>query len=162
MKILIKSRSAIERLAQKPFPKNTLLISITDVGDVPVQLTNEPDILLRVAFDDVDNDVIVDEVGADATNEQRLKIEEKYNMISSDQAHEIAKVYYENKDRITTLIYQCEHGQSRSAAVASAILEFKRRRGIQIFADDRYYPNKVVFRRVLEALKDQIPVYEYS
>ena len=84
------------------------------------------------------------------------------NVISSDQAHEIAKVYYENKDRITTLICQCEHGQSRSAAVASAILEFKSRRGIQIFADDRYYPNKVVFRRVLEALKDQIPVYEYS
>ena len=162
MKILIKSRSAIERLAQKPFPKNTLLISITDVGDVPVQLTNEPDILLRVAFDDVDNDVIVDEVGADATNEQRLKMEEKYNMISSDLAYEIAKIYYENKDRISTLICQCEHGQSRSAAVASAILEFKSRRGIQIFADDRYYPNKVVFRRVLEALKDQIPVYEYS
>ena len=63
---------------------------------------------------------------------------------------------------ITTLICQCEHGQSRSAAVASAILEFKSRRGIQIFADDRYYTNKVVFRRVLEALKDQIPVYEYS
>lgn len=38
--------------------------------------------------------------------------------------------------------------------------DYKRRRGIQIFADDRYYPNKVVFRRVLEALKDQIPVYE--
>lgn len=162
MKILIKSRSAIERLAQKPFPKNTLLISITDVGDVPVQLTNEPDILLRVAFDDVDNDVIVDEVGADATNEQRLKMEEKYNMISTDLAHEIAKIYYENRDRISTLICQCEHGQSRSAAVASAILEFKSRRGIQIFADDRYYPNKVVFRRVLDALKDQIPVYEYS
>jgi predicted protein tyrosine phosphatase len=159
MKILIKSRSAIERLAQKPFPKNTLLISITDVGEAPVQLANEPDMLLRVAFDDVDNDVIVDEFGADATNEQRLKIEEKYNMISSDQAHAIAKVYYENKDRITNLICQCEHGQSRSAAVASAILEFKSRRGIQIFADDRYYPNKVVFRRVFDALKDQIPVY---
>ena len=156
MKILIKSRSAVEKLAQKPFPKNTVLISITDVGDIPVQLTNEPDMLLRVKFDDVDNDVIVDEVGADATNEQRLKTEEKYNMISSEQAHEIAKIYFENKDRISTLICQCEHGQSRSAAIASAILEFRSRRGIQIFADDRYYPNKVVFRRVFEALKDPI------
>lgn len=104
MKILIKSRSAVEKLAQKPFPKNTLLISITDVGDIPVQLTNEPAMLLRVKFDDVDNDVIVDEVGADTTNEQRLKTEEKYNMISSEQAHEIAKIYFENKDRISTLI----------------------------------------------------------
>ena len=162
MRIFIKSRESIEKISKNPFPKNTLLISITDVGEAPVQLANEPDMLFRVAFDDVDNDVIVDEIGADATNDERLKIEEKYNMISSDQAHEIAKVYYENKDRITTLICQCEHGQSRSAAVASAILEFKSRRGIQIFADDRYYPNKVVFRRALEALKDQIPVYEYS
>ena len=159
MKILIKSRSAIERLAQKPFPEHTLLISITDVGDLPVELMNEPDMILRVSFDDVDNDVILDEAGTNATEEQRFKIEQKYNMISSSQAHEIARVYYENKDNISTLICQCEHGQSRSAAVMAAILEFKSRRGIQVFADDRYYPNKVVFRRVLDALKDQISVF---
>ena len=159
MKILIKSRKEIEMLSKKSFPTQTLVISITDANDTPVELTNEPEYLIRVAFDDVDNDVVIDEVGNEASPEEKAVVEKKYNMISQEQAHEIAKTYYNHKDEINTLICQCEHGQSRSAAVAAAILEFRNRRGIEIFADDRFYPNKVVFRRVLEALRDQIPVY---
>ena len=159
MKILIKSRKEIEMFSKKSFPPQTLLISITDANDTPVKLTNEPEYLIRVAFDDVDNDVIVDEVGKNATAEEIVLVEQKYNMISREQAHEIAKTYYNHKDEINTLICQCEHGQSRSAAVAAAILEFRSRRGIDVFSNDNYYPNKVVYRRVLEALKDQIPVY---
>ena len=159
MKILIKSRKEIELLSRNPFQCKTLLISITDANDTPVKLTNEPEYLIRVAFDDVDNDVIVDEVGKDATSEQKAVVEKKYNMISMEQAHEIAKLYYNHKDEINTLICQCEHGQSRSAAVAAAILEFRSRRGIDVFSNDNYFPNKVVYRRVLAALKDQIPVY---
>ena len=159
MKILIKSRKEIELLSRNPFQYKTLLISITDANDTPVELTNEPEYLIRVAFDDVDNDVIVDEVGKNATEEEKVLVEQKYNMISREQAHEIAKTYYNHKDEINTLICQCEHGQSRSAAVAAAILEFRSRRGIDVFSNDNYYPNKVVYRRVLEALKDQIPVY---
>ena len=74
-------------------------------------------------------------------------------MFSDDQANKIAIFYDNNKEKISTLICQCEHGQSRSAAVAAAILEFRSRRGIQIFADDRYFPNKVVFRKVLKAIQ---------
>ena len=159
MKILIKSRKDIEALSKKPFAERTLLISITDANDIPVELVNEPEYLIRVAFDDVDNDVIVDEVGQNATGEEIVLVEQKYNMISREQAHEIAKTYYNHKDEINTLICQCEHGQSRSAAVAAAILEFRSRRGIDVFSNDNYYPNKVVFRRVLEALKDNVPVY---
>ena len=47
-------------------------------------------------------------------------------------------------------------------SIAAAILEFRSRRGIDVFSNDNYYPNKVVYRRVLEALKDQIPVYTTS
>ena len=78
-------------------------------------------------------------------------MEIKYNMLSEEQANKIASFYKTNKDNISTLICQCEHGQSRSAAVAAAILEVRSRRGIQTFADDRYFPNKVVFRKVLGA-----------
>ena len=159
MKILIKSRKDIEALSKKPFAERTLLISITDANDIPVELTNEPEYLIRVSFDDVDNDVVIDEVGKSATSEEKAVIEKKYNMISREQAHKIAKTYYNHKDEINTLICQCEHGQSRSAAVAAAILEFRSRRGIDVFSSDSYYPNKVVFRMVLEALKDNIPVY---
>ena len=121
---------------------------------------SEPDFLLRLAFDDVDNDVFADEPIEELTDEEKLEVEKKYNMFSDEQASEIASFYKNNKDNISTLICQCEHGQSRSAAVVAAILEFRSRRGIQIFADDNYYPNKVVFRKVIEALKDQILVYD--
>ena len=162
MKILIKSRIDIGKISEKGFSKDTALISITDFGDEEVKLIREPDMLLRLAFNGVDNDVFLDEIGHKPTLEERLRIEAQYNVLSDEQAHQIGMFYDNNKGRISTLICQCEHGQSRSAAVAAAILEFRNRRGIEIFADDRFYPNKVVFRRVLEALRDQIPVYSDS
>ena len=153
MKILIRSRKAIEKMSKSPFPTGTALISITDANDSPVNLENQPDFLLRLAFDDVDNDVFADEPIEELTEEERLEVEKEYNMFSDDQANKIAIFYDNNKENISTLICQCEHGQSRSAAVAAAILEFRSRRGIQIFADDRYFPNKVVFRKVLKAIQ---------
>ena len=154
------SRREIEKMSKEGFLKRTAIISITDKFDDPVCFKYEPYLLLRVAFDDVDNDVFVDELGRTPTPDERIEIEDKYNMLTDEQAHEIALFYYNNRRRIGTLRCQCEHGQSRSAAVAAAILEFKDRSGVHIFADDRYYPNKVVFRKVLEGLRDQIPVYE--
>ena len=159
MKVLIKSRKEIEKIAKIPFPRRTLVISITDVGEAPVELINKPAFLLRVAFDDVDNDVIADEVGANATAEEKYAVEKKYNMISYEQAREIAEICYNHRNDVNVLICQCEHGRSRSAAVAAAILEFRDGRGIGVFSNNKYYPNKVVFRRVLDALRDQIPVY---
>ena len=60
----------------------------------------------------------------------------------------------QEKGNVDTLICQCEYGQSRSAGVAAAIIEFTTGGGIRIFADDRYYPNKFVFRKVYNALKE--------
>ena len=159
MEILIKSRKEVEKRAKEVFPKRTAIISITDRFDDPVCFEYEPTLLLRVAFDDVDNDVFVDELGGAPTPDERIQIEEKYYMLTDEQAYQIASFYYDNQKRISTLICQCEHGQSRSAAVAAAILEFRDRRGIDVFSNDNYYPNKVVYRRVLKALKDQIAVY---
>lgn len=157
MKLLIKSRKALEKMSKNKFPDGTAVISITDANDVPVVLENEPDYLLRVTFNDIDNDVFADELLDNPTDEERIEIERKYDMISQEQANEIASFYIDHKDHISTLICQCEHGQSRSAAVASAVLEYRSKRGIKIFADDRYYPNKVVFRKVLVALQNKAP-----
>ena len=49
-------------MSKNIFPDGTALISITDANDVPVALENEPDYLLRVAFNDIDNDVFADEL----------------------------------------------------------------------------------------------------
>ena len=159
MKILIKSRAEIERLSQTQFTKHTALISIADEGLDFAELQNTPEFLLQISFDDVDNDIFVDELGRKPTDDERRELEIKYNMFTDTQALQIASFYFDHKDSISTLICQCEHGQSRSAAVAAAILEFRSRRGILIFSNDNYYPNKVVFRKVLEALKDCIPVF---
>ena len=50
------------------------------------------------------------------------------------------------------ILCQCEYGQSRSAACAAAILEYFNGTGISIFADYRYYPNQVVYHKVMDAL----------
>ena len=50
------------------------------------------------------------------------------------------------------IICQCEYGQSRSAACAAAIKEYYEHDGISIFADYRYYPNQLIFNKVLDAL----------
>ncbi len=154
MKISILSRRAIEKLSLQPFAVPTAVISIADVGDDFAYLENAPLFLHQVAFDDVDNDVIVDELGTNGTEEQILAIEKKYKMFSTEQANKIAKFYFSVCDKVECVICQCEHGQSRSAAVAAAIIEHRTGEGIDIFADDNYYPNKVVFRRVLSALKN--------
>ena len=160
MKILIKSRAEIENMSQTQFQAHTALISITDAGLDFAELKYKPEFLLQVAFDDVDNDIFIDELGRKPNEGERQSLEEKYKMLTDSQALQIASFYYDHKDEITTLICQCEHGQSRSAAVAAAILEFRSRRGISVFSHDSYYPNKVVFRKVLSALKDCIPVLD--
>lgn len=145
-KILIRSRDAIE---QMHFAPKTALISITDANYSFAELTSEPDYTIRLAFDDVDNDIFADVV----TDVDRSIVAERYHMLSDEQARQIAEFYAEIRDKVDIIICQCEHGQSRSAAVAAAILEYRSRSGIRIFAHDKYYPNKAVFNKVLQALK---------
>ena len=150
--IMIMSRDKVEAFSNVPYHQRTALISITDINYSFAELRNKPHELLQVAFDDVDNDVFEDELGREPTEEERVRIERRYNMLSDAQAKEIADFYNRVKDTVDVIICQCEHGQSRSAAVAAAIQEFSSHTGIEIFADDRYYPNKVVYRKIYGAL----------
>lgn len=154
MKILIKSRYDIEKIASKPFEQKTALISITDYDWTFVQLKNKPDYLLQLAFDDIDNDVFEDELCRQPTEVERINIENKYHMMTDGQARQISEFYNDVRDKVDILICQCEHGQSRSAAIAAAILEYSCRKGISVFAHDKYYPNKMVFKKVLLQLKN--------
>lgn len=147
------SKRAIEKYMREPMAEKTAVISIADFNGEFAKLINAPQWLHQVSFDDVDNDVIIDEVVGKPTEKERLAIEEKYHMFSDKQASAIAEFYFAICDKAECIVCQCEHGQSRSAAVAAAILEYRSRRGIKIFSDDRYYPNKVVFRKVLAALQ---------
>lgn len=153
MDIKIQSRTDIEEMARKPFDKRTALISITDFGYDFAELKHKPRHLLRLAFDDVDNDIFEDELSATPTDEERVSIEKRYHMFTDDLAKQIAEFYYKTCNDVEVFICQCEHGQSRSAAVASAILEHLNGNGIDIFANDHYYPNKVVYRKTLQQLR---------
>ena len=156
MKLQILSREKIELLSKKGFKPSTAVISITDARLDFATLENAPEFLLQMAFDDVDNDIFIDELGRiPDSEEERIKIEKKYNMLSDVQAKEIADFYFNIKDSAETLICQCEHGQSRSAAVAAAFWEFRSKRGIDIFTDDRFYPNKAVYKKIYNLLKEK-------
>ena len=56
------------------------------------------------------------------------------------------------------IICQCEYGQSRSAACAAAIREYYDKEGIVVFADYRYYPNPMIFNKILAALRARDPL----
>ena len=58
MKIRIMSRDALEKLAKKPFNNQVAVISITDVDTPIVKLENKPKEVLRLSFEDIDNDLI--------------------------------------------------------------------------------------------------------
>ena len=69
------------------------------------------------------------------------------------EADELAEFIYSAKSDGLNILCQCEYGESRSSGCAAAILEHFYKTGITIFADYRYYPNQVVYHKVLEALK---------
>lgn len=154
MTIDIKSRKAIERMALKPFPDNTALISIADYGSPFASLKNKPAFLLQTAFDDEPMaDDFGEELGHEPTDEEKREIERKYHTLTEGKAREIADFYNSVKSSADLIICQCEHGQSRSAAIAAAFKEYSTHDGIAIFADDRYFPNKSIFRKILSLLR---------
>ena len=146
------SRNAIEKYCAVPLKEKAALISICDFDDSYASLLFAPEYLLRLSFDDVDSDVFEDVLGEGYSPEEARKVEDDYNMFLNEQAEQVAEFVNKIWDKVDVLICQCEHGQSRSAAIAAAISEFKFKRGIDIFADERYYPNKFVYWRVLNRL----------
>lgn len=152
MKVLIMSRKEIEEMAREPFPKNTMLISVTDYGYPFAKLKYLPSRLLQLQFDDVDADVFLDELGHKPNEKERVQIEKKYHMFTDEQAFEIGKSFFEVRNNIDLIICQCEHGQSRSAAIASAIMEYTKGKAIDIFASDKYYPNKYIYQKIYHTL----------
>ena len=143
MNIKICSRIDIEKISSKPFDTDTALISIRDTNDKFPDLMYKPEWVLGIVFDDISSEEIDDYAG------------NNYWLFDESAADTIAKFVLLHEKKIETLICQCEHGQSRSAAVAAALREFYNKDGISIFSDDRYYPNKLVFRLTLKSLNCQ-------
>ena len=144
MKVTIHSRKSIEKLLESDFPKNTAVIRFYDVELIldkkltPLSFRNKAQRVFQLPLMDIDMDEL------------------KYYNFTYDtffpQADKLAEFIYDVIKDGFDIICQCEYGQSRSAGCAAAILEFFENNGISIFADYRYYPNKLVYHKLLEAL----------
>ena len=153
MKIRIMSRRKIEDFCLNPMQEQTALISITDFDNTFANLKHKPQFLLQLMFDDVPvGDGFVEEEGRKLSQKEIIDLEIKYHSITDNQVEEIVNFYSAIQESADLLICQCEHGQSRSAAIAAAIMEYESQNGIDIFANDWYYPNKSLFRKVLKSL----------
>lgn len=146
MKVSIYSREEIEKLIATDFPKNTAVISFYDPKGIrsdnltPVDYKNKAEMIYQVAVYDID-----------------IKCLEDYGLTFDTylpESKEIAEFIYNAKEKGFDIICQCQYGQSRSAGCAAAILEHFEKNGISIFANYNYYPNQVVFNKMLKALDE--------
>ena len=153
MQIEIYSYDSIEMRAKIKFKSNTYLISIGDTDANPPTLLYTPEKSLRLIFDDINKDMLIDILGYYPTDSEIRAYEGYFRFFNDGQARRIAEFVWRNQNRIDVLICQCEQGQSRSAACAAAVAEFLYGTGEAIFADERYSPNMLVYQKVLEALK---------
>ena len=105
----------------------------------PVDYTRVCDRVFSIAIHDIDIEILTD-----------------YGLNPDTyfpEAAALARYIIESVSSGYDIICQCEYGQNRSAACAAAIKEYYDKSGIEVFADYRYYPNQLVFNKLLCALK---------
>jgi hypothetical protein len=126
-------------LIKEGFPKNTAVISFYSGKEAcKVDFQNVAEHVFYVPAPDFDIEVLE-------------KFGYTYDSYMAN-APELAKFIILANARGLDIICQCDYGQSRSAACAAAILEFFEGRGIDVFADYRYYPNRLIFNKLRAAL----------
>lgn len=146
MNVSIYSRKAIEKRITHNFPANTAVISFYDPKDskgygncTPVDYHKQCERIFYVCIHDID-----------------IEILEDYGLTFDTyfpEADELAGFILQAEQDGLDILCQCEYGQSRSAACAAAIREYFTHDGISVFSDYRYYPNQLVFNKILSALK---------
>ncbi len=137
MEIEILGREEITRMLGKGLiDEGCAVVSFYDEGTEPVDLGGCGAEAFPVELDDIDSD----EPGFDIDG-------------FFPQADKAAGFIVQALSAGKRIICQCEYGMSRSAGCAAAVLEHYENSGITVFADDRYCPNKAVFRKLFDALK---------
>ncbi len=138
----IRIYSKKELVACKKLPENTVVISFYDPLDsngIPLNFSSEVNPIFSIPLEDSDLD--------DLTNSEIPY--ENFFPETDALAEFIYAAYAKNSD----IICQCKYGQSHSAGCADAILEHFYHTGMTVFADYQYYPNRVVYHKVLNALE---------
>ena len=140
MLVQIYARYYIEELIEKSeFPPNTAVISFCDYGTHPSARVNFNGVCNRIMYVEVD-DLDLEDI-------------DDYDEFLPE-AKEIAEFIIDAYNGGMNIICQCECGESRSAGCAAAIEEYFNRTGINVFKDYRYYPNKMIYNKIFDALND--------
>ena len=148
MNVFIYSREEIESIiSEGKFPDNTAVISFydpaikrIDADYTHIDYSGVCDCVFYCKLDDLDIDDLKDKGYT-------------YDLYCPE-AEDIAKFVYNAFDSGMNIICQCEYGQSRSAGCAAAICEHFFHNGIEIFADYRYYPNRIIYHKISGALSN--------
>ena len=139
MKIEIYSREEMEKRLQEGRLYNTAVICFYDPGDTPLDYGEKCSAEYAIAIHDLD---------PEALPEYGLTMETYF-----PEAKQLAFYIKRAVKCNFNIVCQCQYGQSRSAGCAAAIKEYFEHDGISIFSDYRYYPNQLIFHKLLDALK---------
>lgn len=142
-KVIVLNRFQAQQLTENDFSLNRAIVSISNwTDDHPQFNTDNPSILAIEYVEFLDMDI----------NEQDKYPEECF--ISKETAQTIAGFTKEWWDKVDQIVVHCDGGVSRSAGCAAAILKYFTDSDFEIFDNPNYYPNMLVYRRVLEALME--------
>ncbi len=147
--ITVLSREATVALMQSGFSDGTAVISFYDPPGEQLGHTCEP----------LDYTGICERVFAVAVRDiDIIEMLNDYGILYDTylpEAPKLAKFIYSAVEDGLNIICQCEYGQSRSAACAAAIKEHFDKSGIEIFADYRYCPNRLLLNKLMPALEKE-------
>jgi len=142
IEIVVCSR---EQLAKLRYPKSNpvLIVSITDAiaKFPPIPSTIPQYTLRRLAFDDI-------EANIDWFNDR------KYTAFTPKLAETVATFIINRPINIKTIIFQCEAGISRSAAMAAATARYLGLDDMKYFKTP-YLPNRLVYQLMVEQLRGE-------
>lgn len=143
MEVTIVSGKGLEQLILTGVPKKTAIICFCDTTEekenIRLPAGYEETAVFRIILDDLDIEEL-EEFG--------FSVDTFF-----PEAEELARFIYRSYETKQNILCRCMYGESRSAACAAAILEHFYGKGISIFRDYRYVPNKLVFNKVYEALQ---------
>lgn len=151
IKVAILSKERAEEIFSNGLPENAVLIGFYDTDRHCPQKLEIP------APSDRIFQVAVDDLATDELNDYSLTLETIF-----PQCGEMAEFIRSAIKRKFNIICQCVYGEGRSAGCAAAILEYYEKSGIQIYTNDRFYPNKIVFRKLFAALNNKEGGYAHE
>lgn len=139
IEIAITSRSKMQKLIHSgKLGEDTAVISFHDIAESPIYFGGTKASVLTLALDDL---------GPTEISERNGSLTRYFT-----KAGMLAQFIVAMAAKGKKIICQCEMGMSRSAACAAAILQYYCGSGISIFADRRYYPNRIIFQKLFSEL----------